>query len=251
MVEATTDGRAQGGSPDGSRPSAFSDRRAVSQAAGLLLGSFILDGVAGALHASPPTGDANDLPITFAGIAASGVWPTAHVLQFAASLIFIAGLLVLYRVAAGRQPSLLNRLGTVLTILAAAAGAIQYAVDGVALKHAVDAWAGAPPSGKAEAFRIAELARWLEWATTSYAALLLGAALVLLGTAIIRSRVLPSWFGLLLAVSGVLDLISGVLVGEQGFSPAVTAISAPTAILLPVAGIALAVIAFRRRQAAT
>ncbi len=250
MAEATTDGRADGETSEASGSSVLSGRRVLSQAAGLLLGSLILDGVAGAFHASPPGGDANDLPAVFVGIAASDVWPTAHLLQFAASLIFTAGLLLLYRAAAGRRPSLLNRLGIVLTILAAAAGAIQYAIDGVALKHAVDAWAGAAPSEKAAAFRIAELARWLEWATTSYAALLLGAALVLLGTAIISSRILPSWFGLLLAVPGLLDLISGVVVGEQGFSPAATAVSAPTVILLPVAGLALAVIAYRRRQAA-
>jgi hypothetical protein len=49
----------------------------------------------------------------------------------------------------------------------------------------------------------------------------------------------------------VVDLVSGVLVGEQGFSTAATAVSAPTVILLPAAAIALAVIAFRRRQTDT
>lgn len=227
MAEATADGRAYGQPSNAPSTSALGDRRALSQAAGLLVGSLILDGVAGALHASPPTGDANDLPATFAGIATSDVWPAAHFLQFAASLIFIAGLLLLYRVAAGPEPSLLTRFGSVLTILAAAAGAIQYAVDGIALKHAVDAWADAGPSEKAGAFRIAELARWLEWAATSYAALLLGAALALLGIALARSRVLPSWFGLLIGVSGLLDLVSGVIVGEQGFSSVATAVSPP------------------------
>lgn len=247
MVEATTDGRRS----DAPNPSAPNDRRALSQAAGLLVGSLVLDGVAGALHVSPPTGDANDLPATFPGIAASDIWPTAHLLQFAASLLFVAGLLVLYRAAAARRPSLLDRLGSVLATLAAAVGAIQYAIDGVTLKHAVDAWAGAAPSEKVGAFQTAELARWLEWATTSYAALLLGAALVMLGVAIARSRVLPSWFGFLIAVCGLLDLMSGVIVGEQGFSTAATTVSAPNVILLPVAGIALAVIAFRRRRTAT
>ncbi|WP_433786783.1 hypothetical protein ACQPX6_08215 [Actinomycetospora sp. CA-101289] len=251
MAEATAKSQAAGRPSEAPDTSAVGGRRALGQAASLLIGSFILDGVAGALHASPPTGDANDLPAIFVGIAASDVWPAAHFLQFAASLIFIAGLLVLYQAAAGRQPSLVNRGGSVLTILAAAAGAIQYAVDGVALKHAVDAWASAAPPEKAGAFRVAELARWLEWATTSYAALLLGAALVLLGITIAHSHLLPAWLGALFALSGVLDLVSGVVVGEQGFSTAATAVSAPTVILLPAATIALAVIAFRRRRAIT
>jgi hypothetical protein len=71
------------------------------------------------------------------------------------------------------------------------------------------------------------------------------------GIAIARSRILPAWLGLLFALPGVLDLVTGVVVGEQGFSTTATAVSAPTVILLPAAAIALAVIAFRRRQGAT
>ena len=64
-------------------------------------------------------------------------------------------------------------------------------------------------------------------------------------------ELLPGWLGMLFAASGVLDLASAVVVGEQGFSSAATAVSAPTVILLPATAIALAVIAFRRKQATT
>jgi hypothetical protein len=224
-------------------------RRSLLRGAALLLGSLIVDGIGGALHATPPTGDANDLAATFPGIAESDAWPAAHFLQFAASLIFAAGLLVLFRaVADAAGPSILDRWGPATTVAAAAVGSVQYAVDGVALKQAVDAWASAPPGESAAAFRTAELARWLEWGITSYATLLLGTALVLLGVAVSRHRVLPRWLGVLIAAPGVVDLVTGVLLGHQGFSATVVAVSAPTVLLLPVAALAIGVVAWRQAE---
>lgn len=224
-------------------------RTLLLRGAALLLGGLIVDGIAGAFHATPPKGDANDLAATFPGIADSDAWPAAHFLQFAASLIFAAGLLVLFRaVADATGPSILDRWGPAITVAAAAAGSVQYAVDGVALKQTVDAWASAAPGEKAAAFRTAELARWLEWGVTSYATLLLGTALLLLGVAVSRRRVLPVWLGALIAVTGVLDLVSGVILGHQGFSAAVVAVSAPTVVLLPIAAASILVVAWRQTE---
>jgi hypothetical protein len=231
------------------RPQA-TERGLLRLGAALLISGLFVDGVGGALHASPPNGDPNDLIATFPGIAASDAWTTAHFLQFAASLFVAAALLVLFQaVSLPFGPSVLDPLGRAVTITSAALVAIQYAVDGIALKQAVDAWAAAPPGDKAAAFRIAELTRWLEWATTSYATLLFGIALVLLGIVIARSLVLPTWLGVLIAVPGVLDVISGFILGKQGFSPAVTLVAAPTVILLPATAIALGLIAYRRTPA--
>ena len=209
---------------------------------------LIVDGIAAAFHASPPTGDANDPAATFPGIAESQSWPAAHFLQFTTSLIFAAGVVVLYRAAVdSTRPSLLDWLGPAVTVAAAAVGAVQYAIDGVALKHAVDAWANAGPGEKDAAFRTAELARWLEWGATSYATLLLGTALVLLGVVVARGRVLPIWLGVLIAAPGAVNLIIGVIVGTQGFSATLVAVSAPTVVLLPVAAVAVGVVAWRTR----
>ena len=218
--------------------------------AALLISGLLVDGVGGAFHASPPNGDPNDLIATFPGIAASDAWTAAHFPQFAASLIVTAAVLVLFQaVALPLGPTIPHRLGRAVTITAAAIGAVQYAVDGIALKQAVDAWAAAPLGDKAAAFRIAELARWLEWDTTSYATLLFGLALILLGIVIARSLVLPTWLGVLIAVPGVLDVISGGILGNQGFSPTVTLVAAPTVVLMPATAIALAFIAYRRAPA--
>jgi hypothetical protein len=248
MSEANTDHGALEEPSERQDRSARAARTLLLRAAALLIGALIVDSIAAAFHASPPTGDANDLAATFPGIAESQTWPAAHFLQFAASLIFAAGVVVLYRAAAAdstRPSLLLDWLGPAVTVAAAAVGSVQYAIDGVALKHAVDAWASAGPGEKDAAFRTAELARWLEWAATSYATLLLGTALVLLGLVVARSRVLPTWLGVLIAAPGVVNLVSGVIVGSQGFSATLVAVSAPTVVLLPVAAVAVGVVGWR------
>ena len=49
--------------------------------------------------------------------------------------------------------------------VAVALSGVVYAVDGVALKQAVDAWVSAPTAEKAARFARAEVIRWLEWGT--------------------------------------------------------------------------------------
>ena len=45
---------------------------------------------------------------------------------------------------------------------------VVMAVDGVALKQAVNAWASAPVAEKAARFASAEAIRWIEWGARSY-----------------------------------------------------------------------------------
>jgi hypothetical protein len=65
-------------------------------------------------------------------------------------------------------------------------------VEGVALKHAVDAWASAPAAEQAARFASAEAIRWLEWGIKSSQSFTVGLALVLFGIATTRARV-PHW----------------------------------------------------------
>src|SRR5829696_491637 len=97
--------------------------------------------------------------------------------------VIIAGLVVLYfaldiRAGAAAWGA---RLGAVFAAVALALYAVLQAVDGVALKQAVDAWVRAPEAEKAARFASAESIRWLEWAVRSYESYLLGLSLVLFG----------------------------------------------------------------------
>jgi hypothetical protein len=61
---------------------------------------------------------------------------------------------------------------------------VLQAVDGVALKQAVDAWVSAPEAEKAARFASAETIRWLVWGTRSYQSFIFGLTLILLGGAV-------------------------------------------------------------------
>jgi len=61
-----------------------------------------------------------------------------------------------------------GRFGAVAAVVTLALYGVLQAVDGVALKQAVDAWASAPEVEKAARFASAEAIRWLEWGVRSY-----------------------------------------------------------------------------------
>ena len=67
----------------------------------------------------------------------------------------------------------------------------MYAVDGVALKQAVEAWASAPAAEQATRFASAEAIRWLETGTRSYQEFTSGVALVLFATTIVMVVLAP------------------------------------------------------------
>ena len=96
-------------------------------------------------------------------------------------------------------------------------GVLQ-AVDGVALKQAVDAWARAPAADKAARFASAEALRWLEWGVRSYHSFVLGLAFLLGATVIVGTARLPRPIGYLMGASGLAYLVQGWVLGEEGFS---------------------------------
>jgi hypothetical protein len=225
------------------------ERRLLVLGASLWVGGLVVGTIAGFFHASPPGGDANDLVATFPGIGASGAWGAAHFGQFAGAWLVLAGLLVLYR--ALEPPtghSVLGMLGAAATITAGSLVAIWLAVDGIALKHAVDAWASAPEVERATAFRDARNVRFLEWATAGYAVLLQGVTFFLLGLAMMRSTAVPGWLGCLLCIAGLGDIATAVVIGAEGFSPTLIPVSVPAAVVGPVVPIGVLVLAWRRRH---
>jgi hypothetical protein len=74
---------------------------------------------------------------------------------------------------------LVGFFGAISAGVTLALAGVLYAVDGVANKKAVDAWASAPAAEKATRFATAEALRWLETGTASYQNLMFGLALVL------------------------------------------------------------------------
>src|SRR5919112_3195044 len=94
-------------------------------------------------------------PLVFAEYANSDPWIAAHIGQFAGGMLaFAGGFVALYRLLAQSESgtaSALAGLGFAVAIVAASTLAILQAVDGIALKRAVDSWAAAPAEEKAVA----------------------------------------------------------------------------------------------------
>jgi hypothetical protein len=197
-------------------------RRRWRLAAWLLFAGVLVSLVAGLFHAE--SGDANDHVASFAAYAASGIWTFVHLGQFVGMALLIAGLFVLLPALVVR-PVLLAvtaRFGALAAATALALyGALQ-AVDGVALKHAADAWAAAPAPEEPARFATAEGIRWLEWGMRSYQSFMLGTALVLFGIVIAATRQVSRVIGYLMVLSGVAYLVQGWIIGAEGFAPANT-----------------------------
>src|SRR5213594_2337412 len=155
----------------------------------------------------------------FAEYASSGNWTAIHLGQFAGMAVIIAGLLVLFfalNIHSG-APEWAGRFGAVSAVVALALYGVLQAVDGVALKQAVDAWVSAPETEKAARFASAETIRWLEWGTRSYQSFMFGLTLILLGSAVALTARLPRALGYLMGLSGLAYIVQGWVLGSEGF----------------------------------
>jgi hypothetical protein len=198
----------------------IAERRSLRLAATLLFGGEILFALAGFFH--PAREYANNHVAVFAEYANSSSWTLIHLGQFAGMVVVVAGLVVLSP-AVGAQsgaPGWLARLGVVSAVATLALSGVLQAVDGVALKQAVDAWFSAPDAEKAARFASAESIRWLEWGARSYQSFMLGLTFVLLAVVIALTGKVPRAIGYLMALSGIAYLAQGWVVGSQGFASA-------------------------------
>jgi hypothetical protein len=167
---------------------------------------------------------------TFANYAAGANWTAVHLGQF----IGMAGLLVLFyalNLEAG-APRWLGVFGTLAAAVTLALAALVYAVDGVALKQAVDAWVRAPAAEQATRLASAEAIRWLEWGSDSYQDFAFGLAMLLFGMVIVWTARVPRPIGVLMGLAGLAWLVVGWIVGTAGFGPHAVPMQAGEACLL-------------------
>jgi hypothetical protein len=197
-------------------------RTAVRAGTALVLGGGVAEYAVTTLH--PHSAQPNDHAAAFAEYAASDDWIAVHLGQFAAGLVLLVGVLTLLSaLRSAGAPRPLVRTGTALTVLAGSVFAVLQAVDGIALKHAVDSLAAAPPEQADAWFHDAEIVRWTEWSMAAFSQLTLGLTVLALALAVARSRALPRWTALPAAVAGAGFLVNGGLVASAGFSEDVLA----------------------------
>lgn len=193
--------------------------KSLRTSATLLFLGLLLIVVVGYFH--PDHASANDHTAAFTEYAESEIWIAVHLGQFVAMAVVIAGLLALsasYKFDSG-LPVWMNRAGVISAVVTLTLYAVLQAVDGVALKHAVDAWFQAPASEKVIRFATAETVRWLEWAIRSYQSYMLGLTFFLFAIVILLAGgKIPNAIGLLMTLTGVAYVMQGWVIGSQGFS---------------------------------
>jgi len=176
----------------------------------------------------PSTEDPSNHPIVFAEYADDDSWIAVHIGQFAGGImVFAGGFVALFRllVQSGSSiASILAWIGLAVAIMTASAIAVLQAVDGIALKMAVDSWVAAPPEEKAITFRIAEGIRFIEYGTNSIFRILQGTLAIIFGVAIVKSNILSKWIGGAGVVIGAVTIYAGLEVAYLGFGGLTTII---------------------------
>jgi hypothetical protein len=225
----------------------LSSRTSLRFSAQLLLAGQLLYILVTQLHAG---GDANNHPAIFTTYAGNSIWVAVHLGQFVSMAILLAGLIALFAaldVGSGTA-RLLGVCGAVAAAATLALYGVLQAVDGVALKQAVNAWASAPEAEKSARFASAEAIRWLEWGMRSYQDCAMALALLLFAAAVTHMAWIPRPIAYLMGLTGLAYLAQGWLAGSEGFTAAHSIAIVLGWILSLVWMIWLAVVAWRMQE---
>ena len=190
------------------------------------LAGVVIAIVSTAIH--PSTEDPSNHPLVFTKYASNDSWIAVHIGQFVGVImVFAGGFVALFRLLSQSESSMASILawiGLALAIITATAIAVLQAVDGIALKMAVDSWIAAPPEEKPFTFRVAEGIRFIEYGTNSIFRILQGAVAVIFGVAIVKSMILSKWIGRAGVVIGAITIYAGIEVAYLGFGGLTTKI---------------------------
>jgi hypothetical protein len=185
----------------------------------------------------PAHADPNVSGAAFTEYSRYGMWTNVHIGQFLGTLLLVVALLALAR-GLSRQRGLAGALaicGALTAVILVAVFTVQMAVDGVALRSAIDTWANAAPGpAKTSAFQVADGLRGLEKGLSGFFHLNNGITLITLGLSIAIGHLYARWLGVTAVLAGIGFLIGGVITAETGFSSHAGSVLTPALLLLAV-----------------
>jgi hypothetical protein len=191
----------------------------------------------------PMSADPNVPLAAFTEYASSGHWVAIHLMQLFGVVLIAASLVLLSRRMADGPAAEWATLGAAGVIASVAIAAALQAVDGVALKVMVDAWAATPgPPLFSAAFGV----RQIEVGFASITSLLFGLTAAIYGIALLIDGRFPKWIGAVAIVGGLPTAIAGVLMAHTGFSNQAMRVGMPSNALLIVWMIVLGVYDWKR-----
>jgi hypothetical protein len=173
----------------------------------------------GFLH--PSHADPNNSVHAFEEYPHSTTWTDVHIGQFLGRFLIALSLIALARVLARQRgvPGGLAILGAVTAVMLATGFAVQMAVDGVALRSAIQTWASATGAGKASAFEVAQGIRVLDKALSAFFHLSNGFALLTLGLSVGLGHLYARWLGWVGVLAGLAFLVSVASQRTRGSPP--------------------------------
>ena len=213
---------------------------AIAGSVFLLLGTY--------LH--PQGADPNETVAAFTEYAADRLWVASHLTQLAGVALMLAALVCLAQQLESASGTGWARLAAGGAIASLAVTAALQAVDGIALKAMVDAWAAAPAAQKEAAFYAAFAVRQVEIGLASVLSLLLGLTVTVYGVALLVDPTYPKWLGGCAIGGGVPAAAAGVVMAHSGFSRLAMAINMSAGSLLLVWMLTLGVFMWRRGRGA-
>ncbi len=208
------------------------------------IGGALLLFVGTLLH--PSGADPNDALAAFTEYADDQLWIASHLTQLLGVAMMVGALVHLSRILATGSASGWAWLGAAGAIASLAAAAALQAVDGIALKIMVDAWAEAAEPDRTTLFYAAYGVRQIEVGLASIMSLLFGLTVGVYGVALIADRSFARWLGWLAIIGGIPTAVAGVVMAYTGFSGLAMAIIMPSSSLLLIWMIALGVLLWRR-----
>jgi hypothetical protein len=204
--------------------------RAVTAAGMTATAGSVLLTVGTWLH--PMGADPNDASAAFTEYAADSFWVASHLMQLAGMALMIVSLVLISPLLEAGPAAAWARIARAGAIAGLALAAALQAVDGVALKTMVDAWAAAPESAKSELFYSAFAVRQVETGLASMLSLVLGLAVTIYGIAMCIDSRFGKGLGCMAIAGGVPTSVAGVLMAHTGFSDATMIVNMPANALL-------------------
>jgi hypothetical protein len=208
------------------------------------IGGALLLFVGTILH--PSGADPNDAVAAFSEYAADQLWIASHLTQLLGVTLIVCALIQFSRLLASGAARDLAWIGAAGAIASLAAAAALQAVDGIALKNMVDAWAAAAEPDRTTLFYAAYGVRQIEVGLASITSLLLGVTMCVYGAAVISDHSFAKWLGWLPIIGGFPTAIAGIVIAYTGFSGLAMSINMPANLLLLIWMIALGVMFWRR-----
>ena len=193
----------------------------------------------------PSGADPNDAIAAFSEYAADQLWIASHLTQLLGVALIVCALIQLSRLLASGSARGLAWIGAAGAIASLAVAAATQAVDGIALKIMVDAWAAAAEPDKTTLFYATYGVRQIEVGLASITSLLFGLTMCVYGVAVISDHRLPKWLGWLPIIGGIPTAIAGVVIAYTGFSGLAMSINMPANSLLLIWMIGLGVLFWR------